>query len=172
MTLGVLPSFIEPSIKPWLAHKEDKWPVIDISQDIYKAAKAKGGASKQATLDLIGKAAWAKYLGGPVGRHLGLWEWAVRTTTDPEKGIQWQSGDSLKQVVCMAHIHLKEHGQIEARLMGWMHNGELMALSEPGRHCPPPYRPANTLKGMAEHLSNCAGLLKLAEENRDRRGKG
>lgn len=167
MSLGILPSFIEPSIKPWLADDSAKWPVIEISKEIAAAAREKAGPSKQDTLDLIGKAAWNKFLGGSLQAKLGLWEWAVRATTTPEDGIRWITSDAGRAVVCAAHVYKADDGAVEVALMGWMHNGELMVLSEKNSPiCKPPYRPAESLIELSEHLRTCAGLMAGSKQNR------
>jgi len=162
MSLGILPSFIEPSIKPWLADKSDKWPVIKLEPKIVAAAQKKGSPSKQAILDLLGTAAWNIYLGGSIGQRLGLWEWSVRATTNPEAGIKWDTTDAHRAVICSAVVAKTDDG-IEVALSGWMHNGELMCLSD-GPVCKPPFRPAEDLKGMTDHLRTCAGLMATASK--------
>jgi len=164
MTLGVLPSFFEPSIKPWLADDSTKWPVIKISKEIAAAARKKAGPDKQAALDLIGKAAWNTFLGGSAKARLGLWEWSVRATTTPEDGIRWITSDASRMVVCAAYVYKTGDGEVEVALMGWMHNGELLVLSQ-GPICKPPYRPAESLIEMADHLRMCAGLIAGAKQH-------
>ena len=160
--VGVLPSFIESSITPWLADKADEWPVIPIETKVFEAARKKAGPDKQALLDRIGQAAWAIYLGGSLSSRLGLWESAVRATKDPDGGIRWENGDALRQVICGAVV-FKDDG-LKVALSGWMHNGELMCLSKPGKKmCLPPFRPAETLINLADHLCQCAGLMELAK---------